>query len=211
MSLSLQWCVPASPGRTLFVVFAYHGRDRDAQPSLWTLGESANARAHRILHRDHYANPRTPAYQLALVAAVTEQLSPDQPPDAVIDRDLGEQFATDIAAGFGRLEMEVLIEPRLWRRGLAARAHEYQNVVLVFADALGLGCEAAEHRLLRDRRAVVVVNGRRRVFEVDAAFSRRLDWHRWLAWTRIVERGLAAGVRPLAALLATKDRLTKAV
>jgi hypothetical protein len=202
MSLSLHWCVPASPGRTLFVVFAYHGRDRDAQPSVWTWRESANARAHRILHRDHYANPRTPAYQLALIAAVTEQLSPDQPPDAVIDRDLGEQFAADIAGGFGRLEMEVLTQPRFWGRGLAARAHEYQNVVLVFA---------AEQRLLRDRRSVLVVNGRRRVFEVDAAFSRRLDWHRWLAWTRIVERGLAAGVRPLASLLATRDRLTKSV
>ena len=206
--LSLQWTVAPGPGRTLFFLFAYHGRDRDAQPSRWwNRFESTASRGHRIVHRDHYANPRSTAYQLAMVAAAVQQLTPDERPDAVVDAALGEEVLTAIAPGFGRIEIADLASPQSWQRTLPTEAREYRHVVFVFADALGLGCEGAEHRVLRDRQSVLVINGRRRVFALDRAMSRRLAISRWLAETRAVERVLALLFRPFASLLATADRL----
>jgi hypothetical protein len=208
-TMSLSWTIAPREGRTLFFLFAYHGRDRDGDPrgrlAAWL--ERPGARGHLIVHRDHYANPRTLAYQLAMIAAAARQLSANGPPDLVVDRAFGPQIARELAGGFGRLERADLTNPRTWGHNLAAEAAGYQNVVLVFPDALGLGCEAAERRLLRDRDSVLVINGRRRVFEVTTAFGRRLDVSRWLARTRIFERALAMGVRPVAATLALWDRL----
>lgn len=193
-------------GRTLFLLFAYHGRDRDAAPPtlLDRLG-GAGARGHRIVHRDHYANPRSLQYQVAMLAAAQARLTPDMPADLVIDRALGEEAAAQLAGGFGRVEVADLADPRSWRNGIAADTRGYRHVVLIYPDALGLGCENAEHRLLRDRDRLLIINGRRRVFAVTPSFSYQMDLRRWLAEFRAVERLLAIAVRPVARVLAAWD------
>ena len=198
--IPLFWSVAPSPGHTLFLLFAYHGRDRD-------VAAAGPARGHLIVHRDHYANPRTLAYQLAMIATASQQLSPQSAPDIVIDRAFGPNAAIEPAGRFGRVEVADLTRPHAWRPGLATDAARYENVVLVFPDALGLGCEPCERRLLRDRNSVLVINGRRRVFALTTRFAYRLDVSRWLARSRAVERTLAVAIRPLGATLAMWDRL----
>lgn len=206
--MQLTWCAePPDAGRTLFLLFAYHGRDRDAEPSWFDRFEGAGARGHRIVHRDHYANPRTLAYQVAMIAAARERLTPDEPADLAIDRTLGGDTAAQLAGGFGRVDVADLVHPRLWRDGIATQARSYRNVVLVYPDALGLGCGDAERRILRDRDRVLVINGRRRVFAVTRSYSYQMDIHRWLAASRAIERVFAAAVRPIASGLAAWDRL----
>lgn len=205
--LQLHWTVTPPSGRTLFVLFGYHGRDRDTEPSSWLdrIG-GPNARGHRIDHRDHYANPRTLPYQVAMIAAAIERLTPDAAADLVIDSALGPDAARELAGGFGRIEVVDLVQPRMWKHNLATRSRDYDNVVLIYADALGLGCEEAERRMVRESGRVLAINGRRRAFVVDAGFSARMDLHRWLARTRIVERLLAVAVRPFAGVLGFLDR-----
>ena len=192
----------------MFLLFAYHGRDRDAAPPTWLdrLGGSG-ARGHRIVHRDHYANPRSLQYQVAMIAAAQARLTPDEPADLVIDRALGEDVANQLAGGFGRVELAALVDPRTWRNGMATDSRSYRHVVLVYPDALGLGCENAERRMLRDRDRVLVVNGRRRVFAVTRTFAYQLDLRRWLAESRAIERVFAIAVRPIAGVLSAWDRL----
>lgn len=203
MTLPLLWTVSPAPGRTLILVFAYHGRDRDRPtPSRLQRLEGAGSHGHLIVHRDHYANPRTAAYQMALVAAAVPVLCGDAPPDLVIDTALGDVGGLPDGA-----ERADLAAPRFWRDGLAARARGYQNVVLVYPDALGLGCERAERRLLRECGSVLVMNGRRRVFRLDESAWSDMDVHRWLARTRAVERLLAVLIRPAGRVLAAWDRM----
>lgn len=199
MTFTLTWVTPPVPGRTLFLVFAYHGRDRDrTRPSLIERLEGAGTHGHRIVHRDHYANPRTLEYQMAMVASAAAALSPDTPTAVVVDAAFGD-------AGRRFESVADLARPNLWRDTPAARARDYDNVVAVYPDALGLGCKRAEARLIRERGSILVINGRRRVFRVDASLARRLDFNRFLASTRIVERTLAVAVRPFAAALALRD------
>lgn len=207
--LPLTWATDQlEPGRTLFVLFAYHGRDRDEAPAGWLdrLG-GPGARGHRIVHRDHYANPRSLPYQVAMIAAVQARLTPDASADLVIDRAFGGEAAGQLAGGFGRVEVVDLAAPRTWRNAIVAHTEAYRHVVLIYPDALGLGCQNAERRLLRDRESVLIVNGRRRVLAVTPTFSYQLDLRRWLAETRAAERLFAVVVRPVAGLLATWDRL----
>jgi hypothetical protein len=201
-TLPLTWAMEPAAGRTLFLVFAYHGRDRDRPMPNWIERlEGPGSHGHLIVHRDHYANPRALAYQVAMMRSAADRLSPHEPPAIVVD----SAFPTVAVAGMG--EPIDLVNPRFWRDSLAARAREFANVVAIYPDALGLGCADAERRLVRECGSIVVVNGRRRVFRVDARMSSRLDRHRWLASTRVVERAMAQAVKPFAATLAAWDRL----
>ncbi len=202
MRFALTWAAPPVPGRTLFLVFAYHGRDRDTgRAGPIERFEGGDAYGHRITHRDHYANPRTLEYQMAMVASAVEMLSPEAPATVVVDAAFG-----DAAGRFA--SVADLARPELWRDSPAAHGRHYDNVVAVYADALGLGCERAEARLVRESGSILVLNGRRRVFRLDASLAHRLDVSRFLASTRIVERTLAVAVRPFAAALALFDLMT---
>ena len=208
LPLTLAWSPAPSPGRTLFVVFAYHGADRDAQPSRvpWRW-ESAAARGHRIVHRDHYANPRSLQYLVGLVGEASALLSPDRAPDLVVDARFGAELPDRVTRAFGRVVVAEVASRQAWTRDLLGESRAYDHVVLVYADALGLGCEAGERSALADRDDVLVINGRRRAFRLDRRLRRRLALSRLLARTRIVEEMLSVLVRPFAGTLALWDRL----
>lgn len=205
LPLTVRWPATLRRGRVLFVLFAYHGRDLDDQPRGWLeRREQPNARGHRIVHRDHYANPRTLPYLLAMTASAAELLS-DQAPDVVIDRRWDADAGEALAGWSGTVERADVVIDEAWRSGLLGALERYDNVVFIYPDALGLGCGAAERAALSRHASVLVVNGRRRAFRLDGTLHGRLQWHRWLAHSRIVERALAALVQPFAARLARRD------
>jgi hypothetical protein len=205
LPLTLGWTPPPKPGRTWFVVCAYHGRDRDAAPrGLLGRLESAEQRGHRIVHRDHYANPRPFEYQMAMIGTATELLAAGRDAVVAVDRVLAEEAGRWSDGG---IRLANVLDPAEWRSGALRRTSDYDHLVLVYADALGLGCEAVEKYALRGRSEVLVINGRRRAFRLTPALRRRLDVSRFLAQSRLVERGFAAAAGPVAATLATIDRL----
>jgi hypothetical protein len=208
--LTVRWSPPPTPGPTAFVVFAYHGRDRDAAPSgLLERFESPAARGHRIVHRDHYANPRSLDYLLRLVSAACPSLCSDTAPDLVLDREFERTLEPEQRSRFDRVEVADVVKPSAWSQGPLGDLDRYANVVLVYADALGLGVGAAERLAVKRCGSVLVINGRRRAFRMTRRVGRRVELSRFLAHTRVVERGFALVVRPLAALLASVDALVK--
>lgn len=203
--LTVRWS-SRRKGRVVFVVFAYHGRDTDATPrGFLERRESSAARGHRIVHRDHYANPRPLPYVIALLAAGADLLCAT-PPDVVIDSQWDQDVPADLVPGCRRIERADLANAAAWSTGLLAELDAYDHVVLIYPDALGLGCAAAEGTALARHGSVLVINGRRRAFRVDGSLHGRLRLHRWLAHSRIVERALAALIQPYAARLARRDR-----
>lgn len=208
LPLTIRWDPPPRAGRTLFVVCAYHGRDRDeSRRGLIARLEGTAARGHRIVHRDHYANPRSLAYMARLVEQTLAEWPAGSCVDLVIDDRLGRDEPLSLAPLFGRVETANVADPGAWRVGLLGESSSFDEIVLVYADALGLGCQAIERRALAGHPSVLVITGRGRAFRVDGRWHRRLAVHRWLASTRFVERLLAAAVRPVAAGLAAWDRL----
>ncbi len=207
MDLTLCWSPPPKPGRTLFVAFAYHGADRDSvRRGLLERLESPSARGHRIVHRDHYANPRPLPYVIDMIVTAAGILSPAEPPDLVIDRRYDASLAEGIATRFGKVVTADVTDPAAWSESPLAESRRYGHVVLVYPDALGLGCERGERRALRAREDVLVINGRRRAFRLEASFDARLRASRFLARTRVVERVLALLVRAVAGALAWMDQ-----
>jgi hypothetical protein len=206
LPLTIRWSPTPALGRVLFVLFAYHGRDRDAQPQgFLERRESPAVRGHRIVHRDHYANPRPLPYLMAAIGSAAEALC-DRAPDIVID----QQWDADPSAEFGSwcrnvARAEVAVETA-WQHGLLADLPQYDHVVLVYPDALGLGCAGAERAALARHASVLVVTGRRRAFRLDRRLHDQLQFRRRLAHSRIVERVLAAVIPPIAARLARRDR-----
>lgn len=205
--LTTAWKSPPKPGRTLFVAFAYHGADRDASPQgLLERFESPAARGHRIVHRDHYANPRPLPYLMAMIAEATAVLSAGSVPDLVIDTRYQGVPPEEITRDFGRVSSADLANAEPWQAELLPQVPGYAHVVLVYPDALGLGCGAGEALVLDAHASVFVLNGRRRLFRLDSSLAIRMRVSRFLARTRIVERALAVAIVPVAALLARRDR-----
>jgi len=205
LPLTVRWS-SRQKGRVMFVVFAYHGRDTDATPQgFLERRESSAARGHRIVHRDHYANPRPLPYAISLLAAGADLLCATQP-DVVIDSQWDQDIPAGLAPGCRRIERADLANAAAWSGGLLADLAAYDHVVLMYPDALGLGCAAAERVALARHGSVLVINGRRRGFRIDGSLHGRLQLRRWLAHSRIAERALAALIQPYAARLARRDR-----
>jgi len=206
LPLTLTWRSAPKPGRVLFVACAYHGADRDGETTgILQRREPPPARGHRIVHRDHYANPRTLPYLVGMIGRAIEQLC-SSAPDLAIDSRFEGALPEGFAALFGLVEPVEVTGEGAWHSGLLARLPDYDHVVLVYPDALGLGCEVAERQALDRHASVMVINGRRRAFRLDGTLHDGLRFRRLLARTRIVELVLAVVMRRVGAYLARRDR-----
>jgi hypothetical protein len=207
--------------RTLVVICAYAESLRgpeDPRPFglptaavLWGLDHLLPRRFsdHRVLHRDHFANPRPLPYLLDLVERWACDATASAAPDLLVDGAHPEPGDGEFRAAFGRVERGATA--RFESEGVpplleAAFRGDYDTVVLVHPDALGLGCERLERALLSDpARRVLVVSGRRRAYALGRNARCALRLRRFLARTRLVELLAALAVWPVAGALAAFD------
>ena len=135
-------------------------------------------------YRDFYANPRSPTYMLRYVCDLFESGEPQHRtlvvgPNLELEADVTE-WASEIHHSEYKLAQATT--------DLAALAREYDAILLLHSDALGLGLgtlERAVNAALPEK--VFVLNGRHRFYRLDTTMQRRLRRRRVLAETRIVE------------------------
>jgi hypothetical protein len=163
-------------------------------------------RQHVRFYRDYYANPRVPAYMREML----DRLFADSPSQA---RTLLVGPGAEIDPGTVHWADEVRRVDESFMRepfDLTHLGREHDAALLVHADALGLGLGAFERSLAAAFPGhMFVLNGRRRLYRLDARMRRRLGRRRVLAETRIVEAALARLVRVAAWLLAARDLLPR--
>lgn len=202
-------------GRTMIIVCSYRG-GAESRGTFGRIGQHipylgpyigslidwcslGPIRRHVASFRDHYANPRAPDAQLAMVKALLD--------------------------GAKATEVEMIFDRRLpsgtWQEGGASARPEIVDLVrwlpdvrnigtlvLAYPDALGLTFGPLERRLiLAGATNIVILTGRRRLFPLSPRAMRSLRWRRLLASTRIGELMAAVAILPIAAALAGYDWL----
>lgn len=211
LTVPLDSPLPKLDGRLLLVVCSYRGGIGNpppfsmarALPQLGRLGvlfdrlALYNLRQFIAANRDFFANPRSLAYQAGLIEELLRTAVPRQV-TIVLDQALEADPARSALDSFGTVHVRTPAE--LVRSDDAADA-----VVVVYPDALGLGWETLEDRL--GTTPTYLVNGRRRIQQLDATACRCLRRHRLLAVTRIPELVASLLVVPAAAMLAAWDAM----
>ena len=132
--------------------------------------------------------------------------------DIVIDKGLGQDMPSDLRNHFGEVEFASPEVPESWRSGLLfkLKSGEYDCVVMVYPDALGLGCEMVERAAMSSpAQSVFVINGRKRAFLLNEGARRQLTLYRFMARTRIGELLFAILVIPIAAVCVGIDFVVK--
>ncbi|NKD45783.1 hypothetical protein HEQ62_09545 [Haematospirillum jordaniae] len=148
-------------------------------------------------NRDFFANVRTVGYQVGLLEDALRLASPSGVTIRV-DEALAQDAACEKLASFGQVEVRAAGD-------LLSANEAADSVLLIYPDALGLGWAPLESRL--PRGPVYAVNGRRRIFPLNACTRRKLRWRRLLASTRATELLATIAIVPLAAGLAAWDAL----
>ena len=199
-------------GRVLLIVCSYRGgvQNRgpfsiaDRAPALGRIGRimdrltGLQLRRFIAQQRDFVANPRTLAYQVDLVKEVLELGNASDVTCVVDDAFEGSALLQEFAK-FGGWEMRP-------SRRLAEAAAEFDAVVLVYPDALGLGWTSLERDLRRNcKDRLIYVNGRRRVLQLTDADFNALRWRRFFANTRLPELAMTVAIVPVGMVLATID------
>lgn len=186
---------------THFVVIGYRGRA--ASPDRPSLVQRilkrtpvGRWRAHCAYQAEYYANARPLAYSLESIARFCDVNEVQGPVHVAVDPALVEAGAQPTSTA-GSLEV---VAPET-----AVRSPHATNVVLVYADPIGMGCETLE-RGVTGSIPVFVVNGRRRAFRLTSAMRRELAKRRFHTRWRLVELGLAIVGLPISAGLALSDR-----
>jgi hypothetical protein len=166
---------------------------------------AAATRQHVRFYRDFYANPRSAAYMFERV----QDLLGDSPAE---HRVLLLGPGLEISADAGRWASELQRLPAMAGQGavdLDALARGFDAVLLVHADALGLGLVAIERKLSAAAPGrIFVLNGRRRFYRLDPRMQRLLRRRRVLAETRVVEAALGHVIPILGGFLALVDKLS---
>ena len=199
-------------GRSLIIICSYRGGAKQRAwfgrglssvryvKSVLSLATLASLRRHVAAFRDHYANPRLLDAQLRMVRALLDQ-SRAEHITAIFDARLSLDESRRLLIGAQETQTADLAS------GVPI-TRDFDTIVLVYPDALGLTFGALERRLLAAGASnVVVLTGRRRLFPLSSRARRSFRWRRWLASTRIVELMAAMAVIPAAALLAGFDRV----
>ena len=195
----------ASADRIAFVVCGYHGDDGEEKFSV-PRRIARRLRLNAIHDNDSrvmnfYANPRSLSYLMALIDEFQETNQIRHPAQFYIDEKLGTPDATTAASRSGARSFSV---SRLEQLRGDLRGGGYGSVVVAYADAIGLGCHPIESVARAVTDTVVIVNGRRRAFALDAPMRRALWWRRTLSRWRI-DWILALVFLPMAAFFAVKD------
>lgn len=195
--------------RTLFVFCGYQGGPTSRESIAWRVARRLRLaaifdNARRV--RDYYANPRSLDYMLALSRAFRETNKVIGPVFAMIDKRLAA--ATEVSAeasfvvptdSFDAGDVEAI---RQWRDSHAIKP---AVIVLFYPDAIGHGWAKLQDAALAIAPQVIVVNGRRRAFGLDASTRRALALRRLLSNWRFIEVIFAMIILFVAAVCCVAD------
>jgi len=177
--------------RTLFVFCGYQSAPPPRETIAWRIARRLRLtaiceNARRV--RDYHANPRGLDYMLALSREFRDANKVAGPVFAMIDKRLGPATEVSAEASFAAPvdTFEVRDDEAIWR-WCKSHAINPAAVVLFYADAIGLGCANTEDAASAGAAQVIVVNGRRRAFGLDASARRALALRRVLSNWRFME------------------------
>jgi len=163
----------------------------------------------KSLQQYRNANPRDAAYMLGaldevLTTATTGQVRTDLLMPAWMKPTVDERM-------LARFERSWLFEsPGNALDGQTMsdlQSRGYDAVILLYPDGNGSGWSSLERRLGRLGRPIVVLNGRRRLFLLDAPTRRSLLMRRCLERSWLLESALIAAVVPVGLVLACYDAI----
>mgnify|MGYP001006330390 CR=1 FL=1 len=122
-------------------------------------------------------NPRNTDYMLALVDEFKTAWVKDGKCDLLIADSLYNKTSENDFAGFEQVFTDI--------EQVAQKKNEYDTIVYLFTDAIGIGWEKIEPALAALQISQeVVINGRRRIFMLDTESKRALSMRRFFsrAW-----------------------------
>jgi hypothetical protein len=205
--------------KLLFIVCGYLQGRKHNDNLEWTpspksrVGRLLNSvRSNNKFHTDWYANPRDLKYLYDMIDLFIRENKIAPGNDIVIDKGLGRDMPSDLRTRFRDVEFASPEIPQSWRSGLLfkLKTGDYDCVVLVYSDALGLGCEMVERAVMSSPvKSVFVINGRKRAFPLNRGTILQLTLRRFMGRTRISELVFAILVIPTAAVCAGIDFLVK--
>lgn len=200
----------SSNATTVFIVCPFygdsgqtHGRGEAAKSG--GIGIFKNLRKHYRDQANFYANPRSVSYQLGAIKEFCSINGVGENIDLALDENLAPYPAEDIDSNFKQV-YKISLFPT---KGLRDRLQkQYDNIVIVYSDAIGLGCEEIE-KAIASHSSVFVINGRRRAFKLSLDFQKALNRRRFYCKWRIVEALLAFSFIFLSGAFALSDWLNK--
>ncbi len=153
--------------------------------------------SHKVLEN---ANPRSANQLLEYALEFFKQNSPATKLDLAISTELKEEINSEVIKKFSNC-FTIWSETKL-----PAQVSEFDGIILLYADSIGLGWSSMESHLYF-KKDIIVFNGRRRVFALNANIRTKLAWHRFLERSRIMEFLYALGYTLLSIPLAVYDRV----
>ncbi|WP_424627548.1 hypothetical protein [Bradyrhizobium sp. SYSU BS000235] len=189
--------------QTLFVFCGFQGGQKPRTNILWRIARrlrltAIGDNARRI--RDYHANPRSFDYMLGVAAEFRAANKLTGPVYAMIDKAFapGSELANEsFAAPAEQFEFGDVEAIDLWSKRNAIKP---AAIVLLYADAIGLGCGKIQDAALAGSALVVVANGRRRAFVLDRSARRALSLRRFLSNWRFMEIFFAMAFLAVAAV-----------
>ncbi len=148
--------------------------------------------------RDHFANPRSAEYQLAIADAIVARGVFSEVTIVADNRLANGEIAPQTPEG------RAVTQCRL-DSGYFERQAKFDTIVLVYPDALGLTWTKLERAASGNATNLVIANGRRQVFSWNQRMARSLALRRFLSNTRLVELMWGVAIIPISALLAVFD------
>lgn len=168
----------------------------------WTLKQrndgSRGAIRDFILH--FRANPRSASYMLELASEFKNNHAEGAAAELLVDESLQAEITEKQRAWFPHIFTSFTFDE--------LSKKNYDTIVLLYPDPLGLGWEKVESALKKIKTAqIIVINGRRREFIWDQEARRRLAYRRYLAKAGWMEALLAPWLWITACLFYLSDLL----
>lgn len=156
-------------------------------------------RIHCRQQMNYYANPRDVGYAMETLKRFWESNSIRSQPRIVVDDGFSEA-SQPLSSPLGSVASAMPVHAIEANR-------DVKTVLLIFSDAVGLGCEAIEAAASKAPN-VFVMNGRRRLFRLTPEMRRVLASRRFHSRWRLAELLLAVTFIPLSAIMALADWLS---
>lgn len=176
--------------QTLFVFCGFHGGQEPRTGILWQIARrlrltaiSENAR--RI--RNYHANPRSLDYMLGVAREFRAANKVTGPVYAMIDKIFVPASEPADASFAAPVETFDIGDDEAIYRWSERCAIAPSAIVLFYTDAIGLGCAKVQAAAAVKSSQVIIVNGRRRAFGLDATARRGLALRRFLSNWRFME------------------------